>query len=158
VPRWTAGLMAAAVVVVALLGVQVYRLQSRTNHLSGQVAAMANQPTMAAVDAALITPGARKAVLQSPSGESPELDVVILPSGTGYLYSSHLSPLPSARTYQLWGVVDNQVISYGVLGTTIDGVESFRASPGVSALAVTNEVASGVVTSTQQPVAVGSVA
>lgn len=155
--RWVAATMAAAVVIVALLGVEVYRLQDRTDHLSGQVAAMADQPSMAAVHAALGTPGARTVQLRSPTGNSAELDAVILPSGTGYLYGSHLSPLSSDRTYQLWGVVGNEAISYGVLGSVPDVVESFRASSGVAALAVTDEVAGGVVSSTQQPVAAGSV-
>jgi anti-sigma factor RsiW len=154
--RWMTVAAAAALVVVALLGVEVHRLQDRTNHLSGQVAAMSDQPTMADVRAALATPGAQKVQLESLAG-APQLDAVILPSGAGYLYDSDLSPLASSRTYQLWGVVDNQVISYGVLGSALPAVESFRASSGVSALAVTNEGAGGVVASTQRPVAAGSV-
>jgi anti-sigma factor RsiW len=156
--RWIGAAMAAAVVIVALMGVQVYRLENRTNHLSGEVAAMTDQPSLGSVHSALATPGAHVVQLRAPTGNTAELDAVILPSGAGYLYSSHLSPLSSARTYQLWGVVGNQVISYGVLGSALPGVESFRASPGVSSLAVTDEVAGGVVSSTQQPVAVGAVA
>lgn len=155
--RWLGLVAAAAVVVVALLGVEVVRLQNRTDHLTKQVAAMSNQPTMAAVKLALSTPGARVVRLQEPGGATTELDAVILPGGQGYLYDSALAPLPAARTYQLWGVVGNEVVSYGLLGSAPARVEAFRASPGVSALAVTDEVAGGVVASVHKPVAVGDV-
>lgn len=149
---------AAAVIVVALLGVEVVHLRTRTNHLSGQVAAMApTAPTMSAVRQALATPGARTVALKSQDGPAVSLDAVILPSGAGYLYDTDLAPLSPAHTYQLWGVVGNEVISYGVLGATPAPVMSFRASSGVQALAVTAEVASGVVSSTQKPVVSGSV-
>lgn len=156
--RWLSLATAAAVVVIALLGVEVGRLQSRTDHLSRQVATMSYQVTMADVKSALATPGARSVQLRSPAGGGVQLDAVILPGGTGYLYNSNLSPLAPDRTYQLWGVVGTQVISYGVLGPTLQGIETFRASAGVSALAVTDEVAGGVVSSTQAPVAVGTIA
>ena len=155
---------AAAVVIVALLGVQVARLQNRTNHLSGQITAMADQPTMADVRKALAVPGARKVVLASASpvagsgSAGGALDAVILPSGDGYLYDSKLSPLSSGQTYQLWGVVGSQQISYGVLGSSPAPVTAFRASSGVQALAVTAEVAGGVVSSTHLPVVFGRLA
>jgi hypothetical protein len=149
---------AAAVIVVALLGVEVGHLRTRTNHLSGQVAAMApTAPTMTAVRLALATPGARMVALKSQAGPRVSLDAVILPSGAGYLYDTDLAPLSPEQTYQLWGVVGNQVISYGVLGATPSPVMAFRASSGVQALAVTAEVAGGVVSSTQKPVVSGSV-
>ena len=155
VNRLTALLAAAAVVVVALLGAEVLRLQHRTDHLSGQISAMADGPTMATVRQALTVPGARQVALRPVSGGADRLEAVILPGGQGYLYDSSLAPLSSARTYQLWGVVGDQRISYGVLGSSPQAVVPFRASPGVKALAVTAEVAGGVVTSTQTPVAVG---
>lgn len=146
---------AAAVVVIALLGAEVVRLQSRTDHLSSQIQAMSGQPTMAVVERALATPGAKVVPLKPVSGGPATLDAVILPGGQGYLYDAKLSPLTAAQTYQLWGVVGTERISYGVLGPTPASVVSFRASTGVQALAVTAEVAGGVVTSTQKPVAVG---
>lgn len=148
---------AAAVVVVALLGVEVVRLQNRTDHLSGQVASMSGQPTMAAVERAVHTPGAKVVPLTPPAGGPATLEAVILPGGQGYLFDTRLTPLSPAQTYQLWGVVGDQKISYGVLGPTPAQVMAFRASSGVGALAVTAEVAGGVVTSTARPVAVGMV-
>lgn len=146
---------AAAVVVIALLGVEVVRLQHRTDQLSSQVASMAGEPTMTAVHRALATPGARLVALKPASGGPAAVEAVILPSGQGYLYDARLNPLSPDRTYQLWGVVGGQRISYGVLGPTLAPVMAFRASSGVRALAVTAEVAGGVVSSVHQPVAVG---
>lgn len=153
--RWTMGVAAAAAVLVAALGFEVAHLQGRTDQLQGQISAMAGNPTMAAVDHALSVPGARRIALKPIAGGGDRLEAVILPGGQGYLYDSRLSPLPSARTYQLWGVVGDQRISYGVLGGTPAPVVPFRVSSGVQALAVTAEVAGGVVNSTQTPVAVG---
>jgi len=146
---------AAAVAIIALLGVQVVRLQHRTDHLSGQISAMAGEPTMAAVHRAESTPGARVVALKPPTGSQTQLEAVVLPGGEGYLYGAKLSPLPPSQTYQLWGVVGTQRISYGVLGSSLPPVMAFRAGSGLQALAVTAEVAGGVVSSTQQPVAVG---
>ena len=94
--------------------------------------------------------------LSPPAGGAAALEAVILPGGQGYVYGSKLSPLSSLQTYQLWGAVGGQLISYGLLGTDPATVIPFRAGPGVSALAVTEEVAGGVVSTAHQPVAVGS--
>lgn len=149
---------AAAVLIVALLGIQVDHLQNKTNRLSHQVALMANQPTMAAVETALADPGARKVSLHPLAGGPASLDAVILPSGQGYLYDPRLNPLDPGHTYQLWGVVGDERISYGIIGSSPASVVPFRAGTGVQALAVTAEVAGGVVTSTQAPVVAGTVA
>jgi Anti-sigma-K factor rskA/Putative zinc-finger len=157
--RVLAVVAAAAVVAIALLGVQVTRLQHRTNQLSSRVASVTTnpQPTMAAVRQALAEPGAKRADLRSPAGGHEQLDAVILPSGDGYLYSPTLAPLPSSETYQLWGVVGRQQISYGLMGSDPAAVMAFRAANGLQALAVTAEEAGGVVTTTHSPVVVGAV-
>jgi len=154
--RVVGALAAAAVVVVALLGVQVVRLQHRTDNLSGEVASMAGAPTMQSVRLAAAEPGARRVQLRSLSGGA-QLEAVILPGGTGYLYDSSLSPLPSGETYQLWGVVGSERISYALMGATPAPVTEFRAGAGVQALAVTEEVAGGVEQSSHSPVVVGAV-
>ena len=161
-PGWRrviVGLSAAAVVVVALLGVQVARLQHRTDTLNSQVAGVVNgpQPTMAAVRQALAEPGAKQVALRPVAGGPVQLDAVILPGGDGYLYSPRLSPLPPSETYQLWGVVGQQKISYGLIGSAPAAVTSFRAGTGVEALAVTAEEAGGVVATSHAPIVVGSI-
>ncbi len=142
-------LAAAAAAVIAVLGFQVASLDHRLNAVSSQMA-----PSMAAVRAALAQPGTRQLALRSPGG-APLAKAVIESEGTGYLYATDLRPLPQSETYQLWGVVGGSRISYGVLGPA-PGVQVFRASRGVSALAITAEPAGGVVSSSHPPVAVGS--
>jgi hypothetical protein len=151
----------AAAVVVAVLGIQVDHLDHKTTQLNHEMAlaqATAQTPgqSMAVVRKALASPGARKVVLSSLSGSTPSLDAVILPDGQGYVYNSSLTPLDSGHTYQLWGIEDATRVSYGVLGSTIAPVEAFRAVPDVQGLAVTAEVAGGVVQSTNAPVATGA--
>ena len=43
---------------------------------------------------------------------------VVVPDGRGYLVSSNLPTLARGQTYQLWGIVGNQPISLGLLGST----------------------------------------
>jgi anti-sigma factor RsiW len=148
---------AAAVVAVVGLGVEVAHLQQRTNRLSTQIASMSGAPTMADVRRALVTPGERSISLAPAGGGEATLDGVLLPGGQGYLYDSKLAPLAATSTYQLWGVVGDQRISYGLLGVAPASVTAFRASAGVQALAVTVEVAGGAVTPSQTPVAAGAV-
>jgi len=151
-------LAAAAAVALVFAGIAVARLSGSAP--SGvPIAAIARNDTatMAQVDAALRAPGSRKVVLTSPRGSHRvRVDVVVEPNGTGYLYHSRLTPLPDDRTYQLWGVVGSERISYGLLGTA-PGVEEFQAGSGLRALAITDEVASGVVVSTQPLTAIGAV-
>jgi anti-sigma factor RsiW len=143
-------LASAAAVIVAFLGVALVHTQQRADQHSSVA-------TMADVRAALEQQGSRKVVMASPAGGRASLDAVVTTSGVSYLYDSNLAPLAANRTYQIWGVVGSQRISYGLLGTRPAGVVRFEAGPGVQALAVTNEVASGVVTSHNPTVVKGAV-
>ena len=154
-----AGLVAAAAAVIALtLGVQV-------NHLHTQVSALRTSPQLSAAErAALAAPGTRKIPLVDPTRSGPNstpATVVLTAAGTGFVINDRgdgLSALPSDRTYQLWGVVGSRTISLGLLGPR-PGIVPFSVagSPGVSAFAITDEVAGGVVVSANKPVAVGTV-
>jgi len=151
-----AGGIAAAI--VAVLGVQVGRLDNRTNDLNQRLLTLSPQaPSMATVQAALATPGNRQVHLASLVRTKVSANAVVLPDGNGYLYGAQMDPLAPDRTYQLWGVDGDQRISYGPLGTNPTMVVAFRAGPGVQALAMTNEVAGGVEHSTQPLVVVGRV-
>ena len=69
-----------------------------------------------------------------------------------------LAPLPSDRTYQLWGVVGTRTISLGLLGRRPAIVPfSVAGTVPVTAFAITEEVAGGVVSSANPAVAAGSV-
>jgi hypothetical protein len=149
--RVLGALAAAAIVIVAVLAIDVVRLRDRTTHT--QVAAAA-EPTMSDVAAALATPGARQSELRSPTGNLTSR-VVVLPGGSGYLYDSTLPRLPGSQTYQLWGISMTKVVSYGLLGSD-PSVVAFRAGSGAIALAVTEEKAGGVVASAHKALITGS--
>jgi anti-sigma factor RsiW len=158
--RWAsagAGLVAAAAAVLALVfGLQVH-------HLNGQVNALQSGPQMSAAEhAALASPSTRKIPLASTAttgANSMPATIVLTSVGTGFLVndtSGGLAPLPSDRTYQLWGVVGDRTISLGLLGPH-PGVVPFSVagSAAVTEFAITDEVAGGVVKTAHQPVAVG---
>jgi anti-sigma factor RsiW len=107
------------------------------------------------VDAALSDPGARRVQLASTDGRR-SAEAVVLPDGTGYLVEANLPTLSSDRTYQMWAVVGTAKISVGVLGPE-PGIVPFKMGGDVSALAITEEVAGGVVSSRQDPVVLGTV-
>ena len=160
--RWApagAGLVAAAAAVLALvLGLQVH-------HLNGQVNALRAGPQLSTAErAALASPTTRRIPLagtSSTGGNGTPATIVLTAAGTGFLIDgtgNGLAPLPSDRTYQLWGVVGDRTISLGLLGPHPDIVPfSVAGSAPVTEFAVTDEVAGGVVTSRNQPVAVGTV-
>jgi hypothetical protein len=77
--------------------------------------------------------------------------------GVGYIDGSDLPTLDEGRTYQLWGVSGDLVISLGVLGPEPE-VWVFEAAETVDALALTDEAAPGVVSSSQPTVVVGELA
>jgi hypothetical protein len=144
-----------AAAVVGVLGFQVARLDNRTAALNHEVASLAPSASMSAVRLALATPGSRHVHLASFASKGASADAVVLPSGQGYVYNAQMEPLSADRTYQLWGVVGDQRISYQLLGSDPAPVIPFRAGPNAQALAVTNEVAGGVESSSQPLVAIG---
>ena len=81
-------------------------------------------------------------------------------TGTGFVIDDStdgLAPLAADRTYQLWGVVGDRTISLGLLGPR-PGIMPFSVAGSVPIIefAITDEVAGGVVQSTNcPPVAVG---
>jgi anti-sigma factor RsiW len=142
--------VAAAAVVVGLLGGVVIR----QNHRIDRLATISAQRGLAqAAAAAAITPGARAVHLRSNDGVQ-RVDAVVLPSGQGYLVQSHLPRLTLDRTYQLWGVIDAQTISLGVIGAA-PTVTPFKAAGPLSALAITAERRGGAVSPTSSPVVQG---
>ncbi|HVL05148.1 MAG TPA: anti-sigma factor [Acidimicrobiales bacterium] len=106
-------------------------------------------------NAALADPSAQKVDLVSTDG-ARYVQAIVLRDGTGYLVNPRLPTLPAERTYQLWAVVGTNKISVGVLGNEL-GIVPFKMNGNVSALAITEEVAGGVVASRADPVVVGKV-
>ncbi|HLI73696.1 MAG TPA: anti-sigma factor [Acidimicrobiales bacterium] len=144
---------AAAAAVIAVLAVQVARLDNRV----GQVdRAIAQQGTAQAVLRAETDPHATRVSL-APAGSGPVAQLVILPTGTGYVVNQRLPALAAGRTYQLWGFVHGQPVSLGLL-TRHPTYETFTVDPSapVASFAVTDESAGGSPRPTATPLAVGT--
>lgn len=150
--RFVGAALAAAAVLVVLLGVQVVRLDTR---LDDMTSAVQQRSVDQAALAAMADPEARRVQLRSDDG-AQEVRAVLLPDGQAYLVPERLSALSADQTYQLWAVVGSEKISVGVLGSN-PGVVAFRYSGEPSALAVTAERAGGVIASEKTPVVVGAV-
>jgi hypothetical protein len=155
VVRISMGLAAAALVVVALLGLEIGRQARQVDRLT---AALDRNAVESAAAIAARTPGARITDMTSQIG-GRSARVVLLPDGTGYVTDSNLERLPSGRTYQLWALVGDAdkptAISAGVLGSSPATVP-FRFSGSAFGFAVTDEARPGVVSSEQSPVVVGT--
>jgi hypothetical protein len=156
--RWRRGLTrgligtaaVAAAVLIAVLGIQVVRLNNRTNQLLPAKTVSAIQ---AAAFAAAAQGDGRHTTLRSADGKL-KVETVVLPNGTGFVLTDNLPTLPKAQTYQLWGLVGSDRISLGVLGNQPQ-VAMFRVEGRTLGLAVTTEAAGGVVRSGQTPVVLG---
>jgi anti-sigma factor RsiW len=142
-------IVAAAALVIAVLGVQV---ATRTPNRAGDLAAAYNH----AVAGGAATVSLRAA---TPTG-GVTAEIALQSDGTGYLRNEHLAELPVGKTYQLWALVPRgagqQAISAGVLGRE-PSAAAFHLSGAPSGFAITVENAPGVVASKQSPVAVGEV-
>ncbi|MGH2674771.1 MAG: anti-sigma factor domain-containing protein [Actinomycetota bacterium] len=149
--RWATGIAAAAAVAaIVVLGLRVVE----QDRLLDRVAGVTEEQALArAAGAALRDPEARRVTLRSPDG-ALSVEGVLLPDGKGYLVRHNLRPLSPDRTYQLWALGDAPPISAGVLGSD-PGVVAFSVDPRVGGLAITEEDAGGVVSSENDPLAVG---
>jgi hypothetical protein len=151
--RILVGVAAIAAAAIAVLGLQVARLDRRTSRLPAAWTAQAKQT---AYEVALANPGARLDTLTSPD-RTRWMQAVILPDGTSYLGPTNLPGLTKDETYQLWGVVRGDKVSLGVLGSK-PAYEAFSTPASVAALAMTVERAGGVIASIKTPVAVATLA
>jgi anti-sigma factor RsiW len=143
--EWIAGIAAVLVLVLGGVAVNQQRRLDRLDGVNGLQAAFAQ---------AQADPHARQVTLQAPGGGAAAVRAVVLPDGTGYLAAAPLRDAGRARTYQLWGINDARVVSLGVLGSD-PGIVPFHAAADVRTLAITEEVAGGVVASRNQPVVAG---
>jgi hypothetical protein len=157
---WGAGVAAAMLVALsAALLTQSGRISDLNSQLTAQeqqietlAATLQTEPLQLAATAALTAPGAEVINLTADDA-SGEMRIVVLPDGTGYVFQSTLEPLPADSTYQLWAVVDDKVISAGVLGSRPDVVPFHIDPEGLQGLVITQEVAGGVSQSEADPVA-----
>jgi anti-sigma-K factor RskA len=144
-----ASLAVAAAAVAAVLGVNLV-------HANDQISSLHNAAPASAV-AALKVPGHK--VVDAETAQNVELArFVVVPSGQGYLLKSNLPTLPSAKTYQLWGIINGQAISLGLLGQDPHGAAfTWGGSAQPSKLGITVEPAGGSVVPTGSMLAAGTV-
>jgi anti-sigma-K factor RskA len=145
-----ASLAVAAAAVAAVLGVNLV-------HANNQISSL-QQASPASAVAALKVPGHK--VVDAESARHVELaQFVVLPSsGQGFLLKSNLPMLSSAKTYQLWGVINGQAISLGLLGRDPHGAAfTWGGSSHPSKLGITVEPAGGSVVPTGSMLAAGTV-
>ncbi|MBK5266779.1 MAG: anti-sigma factor [Acidimicrobiia bacterium] len=152
--------MVAATVIIALFGVvmiqqrRVIALETtvarQTIAIEGQNRQLDEVSPDRLLATAIDSPYARTAVL---SGEAGSITFVIQPDGSALIVENTLPPLPGDHTYQLWAVIDGEVVSAAVLGPD-PHIASLRIEGQVAVLALTVEQFGGVVVSDQEPAAV----
>lgn len=149
--------IAASLVIVAMAGalvVQQRTLTQRNATIAEQEAVIAAaQPSLE--QRMTVALSAADTVTYDLAGDNGTVTLVVEADGTAYVTQNSLDALASDRTYQLWAVVDGRVVSAGLLGST-PAVTELRIEGPVQLLALTDEVAGGVVVSEQAPAAVWS--
>ncbi len=100
-----------AAALATVLGISLANANNQVAHLQGAIGEAAHTEIVAAME----TPGHTIVNLTSVRHRDVA-QFVLLPNGRGYLVMSSLPRLPSAETYQLWGLIDNKTISLGLLG------------------------------------------
>lgn len=150
--RWPTAAVVGAAVAAAAAAVVITVVAVRDPSSSrNQLDSMAQ-----VFDRAMADPDATRVVLKSEDGTQRAV-AVVEPGGLGVISLRELADLGPGHTYQLWGVIDDQVISLGVLGHR-PVVEPFTVEGNLTALVVTDEVAGGVPTSQQPALLAGTVA
>ena len=152
--------LVAAIAVVVLGGVAVIQQRRVVDleatvarqmiEIDGQNRALDQVAPDRLVSAALGDPTSLQAEL---TGETGTITFVIEADGNAFIAESTLPPLPEGLTYQLWAVVDGEVISAAVLGPD-PRLASLRIEGSVAVLALTVEPVGGVVVSDHEPAAV----
>jgi anti-sigma-K factor RskA len=143
--RWLAGAVAAAVLVIGALGVQVVRENQRMDDMAASQRSSGLQGDMIR---AMADPASHKMTLSSPSGAGMSAAAVMTETGTGYFVATSLPALGDDQTYQLWGIMaDGQVVSLGVLGHDPHMAAFAASGGGLTGLVVTQEVNGGVTSS-----------
>jgi anti-sigma-K factor RskA len=147
--RWmrVAGVAAAAAAVAAVVGVALSSLGDEDTDTLSDLA-----------DEALDQPDADVATLATPEGANVAR-VVVTDEGTGYLFADDLPTLAEGQAYQLWQLDGPAPVSLGLVGDGTQPVSAVAVPAGTTTMAISAEVAGGVVSPTaDQIVASGVVA
>lgn len=141
--KWTAMMSFAALALATLLGISVLQLQQQRS----------TPAVEAAIQDLLDDPAAIVATLTAVDDSSADARIVHGTDGVGYVFADTLPALDASRTYQLWAIVDDRVISAGVLGADPEN-SPFQVVGNVTGFAITEEVAGGVPVSEGATIAV----
>ena len=137
-------ILGMAAILIAVLAVGAFSLLTATE----------SNDTRSLAAAAASSPSSLSVTLSSPNGtEGINPEVIIDDSGTGYIIADTLPALTADRTYQLWLIVEDRVVSAAVLGND-PGAIQFRAEGTVVGIAISNEIAGGVAVSAVEPTAI----
>jgi anti-sigma-K factor RskA len=151
-PRWAGwATAAAAVLVLAVVGVYALGLQSQLRATEEQAALLSD------AIAAYAAPGSQTAVLRDTNGAGVGFAAVST-DGTAYVVASGLEPAPTGKTYQAWFIADGTPISAGLASVGPDGLmvmSNDQPAPGTTAVALTLEPSGGSAQPTSAPFVVG---
>jgi hypothetical protein len=147
---WPVVLGSVAAAAIAVLGLTVVHQGQRIDDLE---AVTEKDTVVVGAAEAMIDPNARLTSLTTGDG-STMADVVVQPNGQGYLVPRSMPALASDRTYQMWGMIGDEVISLGVLGNE-PTVSAFHTDPRVQTIMITDEVQGGVPVTEQTPISQG---
>ena len=147
--RLLAGLGAAALVAVVVLGVGLYRQNDKIGDLEDQLQEVSLERV---ARGAFEDPDSRRVVLTSPDGRLTAR-MAMTAEGSGYLLALGLPELASDETYQLWQISGGREVSLGTFREPT--VVAFGASPEAERFVVTREARGGVPTPAGPAVVVG---
>ena len=145
--------MAAAVLLVAVMGAVLVNQRSELDDLRGEVeVAQGGDPVVALLE----QPGTQVVSLHSEDGVA-EARALVGERGDSILLSADLPELEGDRTYQLWGLPDGResMVSLGVLGADPDRSE-FHVDGGITTLAITEEPGGGSTQPSADPLVTGA--
>ncbi len=101
---------------------------------------------------AIASPGSKMLHLTSASNKY-SLDIVITKDGKAYITGGDLPPLNGQKSYQVWGIRGNGMVSIMVFGSHIKGVSfSLPSDAGFAQIAVTQEPMGGSPAPTSTPI------
>ena len=140
--RWVPILMSAAALAVAVaLTVGLATSNGEPPDLEAMAVATADLP------------GSLTVTLADPTGGDVNAQAVVASDGQAYIDGGLLPTLPENRTYQLWAIVEDRVVSVGLMGNR-PAVSAFRVEGRLAGLAISEEMLGGVAVSETDPVAV----
>jgi anti-sigma-K factor RskA len=144
-PKWRRFMPIVAGVAAVLVAVSLTAglLSTRSEPVGLEALALASADLEGSINVELIDPAAGTAVA----------NVVVTTDGEGFIDGRTLPTLAENRTYQLWAIVGERVISVGIMGNRPE-TTAFRVEGQLAGLAISEEILGGVVVSEQDPVGI----